>query len=157
MATNKRWDGASFVDLTVQKRWDGASWVDLTIAKRWDGATWVDFFSGGGSGLSATASPGSASGELFDPEPAPLFATVTSNSVTVTPTGGTAPYTYAWTHLSGSSSVLVTSPTSATTTFSGNIPKNQERLAVKRCTVTDSLLATATVDVSVSLLYATDI
>lgn len=41
-AGGKRWDGASWMDLTTRKRWDGAGWVDLSIMKRWNGSAWVD-------------------------------------------------------------------------------------------------------------------
>lgn len=150
MATNKRWDGSSFVDLTTKKRWDGASWVDLTIGKRWDGTTWVDCLSGGGSGLSATVSPGSVSGLVVDDA---TFVTVTSNSATVTATGGAGPYTYAWARVTGSSAVSATSPAAATTTFSATVPLWGMRLATMRCTITDSLSATVTVDVVVELFH----
>lgn len=75
----------------------------------------------------------------------------TSGSVTVTATGGTGPYTYAWTHVSGDASVTVTSASAATTTFGVTGLSNQQSAsAIKRCTVTDSLSATTTVDVSVT-------
>lgn len=155
MATNKRWDGAAFIDLTVKKRWDGVSWVDLTISKRWDGATWVDFFAAG-SGFNVTISPGTASGSVFDPLPAPLNTTVTSNPVTATPSGGTGPYTYSWAKVSGDSAVSANSPTAATTDFSAIVPRDGERSAIWRVTVTDSLSATASADVSVTLTYTSD-
>lgn len=148
--TFKRWDGASWIDCTTKKRWDGAAWVNLTVAKRWDGTTWVDFLGGGGSGLSAVAAPGSAYGIVTNNN---LFVTVTSNSVTVTASGGTGPYTYAWTRLSGDSAVSATSPTAATTTFSASVPRWDSREATMRCTVTDALSATAHVDIEVQLVH----
>lgn len=150
MATNKRWDGSAFVDLTVKKRWDGTSWVNLTISKRWDGAAWVDFFAAG-SGFGVTIAPGSASGSVAASQP--QFRTVTSNSVTATPAGGTGPYTYSWTKVSGASSISATSPTAATTTFSALVAKDSTVDAVWRVTVTDSLSATATADVVIELSY----
>lgn len=157
--TTKRWDGAAFVDVAAIQRWDGSAWQPITIYKRWDGSAWVDITipGGGGGGLSATVAPGSAVGDLFDAEPAPLFATVTSNNVTVSVTGGTGPYTYSWVRLSGDSAVSATASTSATTAFSATIGKNGEKTATFRCTVTDSLLATDTVSVSVTLTYTTDL
>lgn len=157
--TAKRWDGAAYIDLTVAKRWDGAAWVDLTVAKRWDGAAWQDIpgVFGGGSGFSATSDKSLVSGNTFEAEPAPLFKNITSDAVTVTATGGTGPYTYAWTRVSGSSAISAGTPSADATTFSANVPKNLERIGVWRCTVTDSLAATASVDVSVELTYTTDI
>lgn len=156
--TAKRWDGSAYQDvLTTKKRWDGTAWVDLTVAKRWDGVAWVDipmFISGG---LTVSVSPGDAVGDVFHPEPAPLFATVTSNSVTATPTGGTGPYTYAWSLVSGGSAISATAPTAASTAFSAVIGKNQEKNAVWKVVVTDSLSATAEAIVNISLLYTTDI
>lgn len=148
------------VDTATEKRWNGSAWVDLTIAKRWNGSAWIDiaFPGGGGSGLSATVSDGSVFGSEFrlSPPAQPSVLAVGSDnppSVTVTATGGTGPYTYAWSHVSGDSAVQVLSPTAATTAFIANCGKNQTKAAVKRCTVTDSLLASVTVDVNVSLTY----
>lgn len=145
MPTNKRWDGSAWVDLTTKKRWDGAAWVDLTVAKRWDGSSWVDFFSGGG-GLSVTIAPGSASG-FFSEFSGPAIKHIDTNSVTATATGGTGPYTYAWTRITGSSALAANSPTAATTTFGANVPRNTIYTATFRVTVTDSLSATATADI----------
>lgn len=158
--TMKRWDGTTQVDTTTEKRWDGASWVDLTIARRWDGSSWVDIAfpgGGGGTGLSAVISDGTPSGSVFDPEPAPLFRTVFSNSTTVTASGGTGPYTYSWARVSGDSAVLVSNNTSNVVSFSANVAKNSDKSATWRCTITDSLMATTTVDCSITLTYFTDI
>jgi hypothetical protein len=77
---------------------------------------------------------------------------VTTNSVTVTESGGTGPYTYAWAYVSGDAGFSANSPTAATTTFTGSITAlGQDKIAVWRCTVTDSLLATASVTVGVSI------
>lgn len=158
--TMKRWDGGSWnTDLTTRKRWDGASWVDLTVARRWDGASWVDiaFPGGGGGSFSATISDGNPYGDVFDPMPAPLFKPVTSSSTTVTPSGGTGPYTYSWSRISGDSAVSADSPTAATTTFSANVPREGFRTAVYRCTITDSLAATTFVDATVLLEYTSNL
>lgn len=79
--------------------------------------------------------------------------TATTNTVTVTPSGGTAPYTYAWTLLESDGAVepTATAPASATTAFvqtsmsPGNIYSSEWR-----CTVTDSSTPalTATCDVT---------
>jgi hypothetical protein len=80
--------------------------------------------------------------------------TATTNSVTVTASGGTGPYTYAWANVTGDA-FTVTSPTAATTTFSIVLSLDDYRTAEYRCTVTDSLAATYAVDVSVAALELT--
>lgn len=80
----------------------------------------------------------------------PILATPTC---VITPTGGTAPYTYAWTFVdsTGIGTPSATAPTSAFTGFSATglsefIPLN----AVFRCTVTDSGGIVGSIDVNVS-------
>jgi hypothetical protein len=83
-------------------------------------------------------------------------ASVTTGSVTVSASGGTPGYTYAWTKVSGGA-ISITSDTAATTTFSAtSLTANEARSAVMRCTVTDSAgsPATATVDVTVTITRA---
>ena len=150
--TMKRWDGSAYVDISTAKRWDGSAWVDLTIAKRWDGSAWVDITlpGGGGGTLSITASLNPVTTEFVEGADE-LTASVTSYAVTCTATGGTGPYTYAWTYVSGASSVLCNSPSSNTTTFEAIIYREASRSAVWKCTVTDSAAATASVNVTVNL------
>lgn len=156
--TLKRWDGAAMVDLTTLKRWDGAAFQNLTIAKRWDGAAFQDLAGfGGGSGFSVTVSPGAASGNVFVPEPAALFQTVTTDTVTASAAGGTGPYTYSWAYVSGSSAHEPSNPSGAATNWSATQPKNSTRDSVWRVTATDSLSATASADVAVSTESATDL
>lgn len=78
----------------------------------------------------------------------------TTNSVTVTPSGGTAPYTYAWAFVDGDAGISINSPTSATTSFSGD-PVGTALAATYRCTVTDSAGSplTATFTIAVSIIY----
>ena len=79
-------------------------------------------------------------------------ANITTSSTTVTPTGGTSPYTYSWSRISGSTLITADSPTAATTTFTGTgLASNNTYTAVFRCTVTDNVAATKTVDVSISI------
>ena len=89
--------------------------------------------------FSASASPISANGSG-------LSGSVQTNTVTVTPVGGTGPYTYAWTFVSGDA-VTVQNPTAAATKFSSTTSAE----SVYRCTVTDSLAATAVANVGVSI------
>lgn len=80
----------------------------------------------------------------------PIFATVVSNGVTITPAGGVSPYTYAWTRLSGSSLITATSPTMAFTQFSARIA-NTTVSATFGWVATDANGATASGLVFVSL------
>ena len=92
---------------------------------------------GGGGGLVVSATPATLS--KFG-----TSSSLTTSNATATPSGGTAPYTYAWT-VPGGLGVSANSPTSATSSFTatGLTPGN-----VVSCdatiTVTDSLGATAT-------------
>lgn len=72
---------------------------------------------------------------------------LTTNSVTITPSGGQAPYTYAWS-LYGGDTANITSPTFATTTFSQNVGPGESLIAQFQCVVTDSLGSTASVIVT---------
>lgn len=74
-------------------------------------------------------------------------STVTSQSATVTPTGGGAPYTYAWVRNTGSATI--NSPTSATTTFTETgLAVSELRTSTFTCTVTDASGQTATANVT---------
>ena len=75
---------------------------------------------------------------------------LTSSPATGTGSGGTGPYTYAWTYVSGSS-YTINSPASATTTFTTNLIAGQFKSGVYRCTVTDSLSATASATITVEM------
>lgn len=75
--------------------------------------------------------------------PGPVF--VESNEVTITPSGGSAPYTYAWTQTSGAVVTIFNGSTArAYFTATRNIGTTTGAL---QCVVTDSLGATATVAV----------
>jgi hypothetical protein len=80
-------------------------------------------------------------------------AAITSAAVGVSASRGSAPYTYAWTKVSGGS-ITIDSAAAATTTFSvSGMTTGEVRSAVMRCTVTDSSspLNVASVDVTVTL------
>jgi hypothetical protein len=78
---------------------------------------------------------------------------ISSPTCVVTPTGGTAPYTYAWTLVgtSGLGLAAIDAPTSASTTFSATSLSDFLPLeATFRCTVTDAGSVVGTIDVRVS-------
>jgi hypothetical protein len=96
--------------------------------------------------FSASVSPGYATGAAK--------VNITTNSVTVTPNGGVAPYSYAWTYVSGDA-FTVLSPTSATTAFRSTSASE----GVYKCTVTDSTPGTpltASVNVGISTSTTVD-
>lgn len=99
---------------------------------------------GGGGGAPATFTASVTPNDLYYSS---LVAgtTLTSASVTVTPTGGTPAYTYAW---ATNNNVTANSATSATTTFSDTGRGSySDDVGIMVCTVTDNagLKAYATV------------
>jgi hypothetical protein len=102
------------------------------------------FFSQSGT-ISITADPASTYGAIA----IGFTATISTNTTTVTPTGGANPYTYAWTLITSDGGTWsIQNPTSATTKFTcaGVVP-NSDQTATFRCTVTDNVGGTGTVDV----------
>ena len=91
-----------------------------------------------------TASPTSVSKFSLNP-------TVDTANVTVTPTGGQAPFTYSWVRISGSGAAL--SATSAITKFREVFEAPDTVSGVFRCTVTDFFGSTATADVTAEFTY----
>lgn len=90
---------------------------------------------GGGGGLTGYANKSSVGGTRVG------AGSVTSATVTVTASGGTSPYTYAWTKISGDA-ITATLSTSATTAFSGTVALGETLTAQFECEITDSVAAT---------------
>lgn len=122
---------------SAEVRVDGA-WRRIVRAEVYTGGAWKSAGTFVVPLTGATATPTAVSGAGY--------AYVTTDSVAVSPTGGLAPYTYSWARVSGSYG-SANSPTSATTSFSGSIPTGTEQFSTFRCTVTDSLGTSVTVDV----------
>lgn len=98
----------------------------------------------GGGNLTATPSADYVSGYSSSYKP----QRVRSDTVIVTPNGGLAPYSYAWSTSGGE--ITPISPSMATTAFEA-ILFNQSVSDLATCIVTDASGATASVTVSVSL------
>jgi SprB repeat len=75
---------------------------------------------------------------------------VTTNAITATASGGTAPYTYAWTRVSGDSGFNALSGSSATSRFRATVAPGDALDAVFRVTATDARGRTGTADVPAS-------
>lgn len=91
------------------------------------GGVWTEIW----SAISASASPASVSGHT------PTSGTVNTNATTCTVSGGTSPYSYGWKYVSGDASITATSPTMASTLFTGSVTPGQIKVATYACTVTD--------------------
>lgn len=92
--------------------------------------------------LSASITPDSATGSAFS-------GAVTTNTVTAVPSGGQAPFTYAWSLISyDGPTPTITAPSSASTAFRGTV--NHE--ALFQVTVTDALGNTAQAQVTASFV-----
>ena len=105
--------------------------------------------SAGGGTLTASVSPTTAVGTSDQ-----ASGTVTSNAVVVTASGGTGPYTYAWSQVSGDT-ITINAPTSNSTSFTGNPASPDGSLSgVFKCTVTDDSAPAETfvINVSVSII-----
>ena len=124
-----QWFGADSVAQDSETKTNGI-FALATDGKVYYGSSELN--TGGGTPLAATVSPtfviGNAGGS---------GGTATTPSVTVTPAGGTSPYTHSWTVLQGEDA-SVTSPTAATTTFSATgMAANEFRDGLFMDTVTD--------------------
>jgi hypothetical protein len=75
----------------------------------------------------------------------------TTNTVTITATGGVAPYSYGWALQSGSALPSITGAGNVRAwQYTSTVPSGPYT-AVWRCTVTDAALTAVTVDVNVSM------
>lgn len=74
-----------------------------------------------------------------------------SDPITAVPSGGSAPYTYTWSRISGTSGDI-TSPSAATTTFSAYLSTGASEDATFRCTVTDAFGNQASATVALSFV-----
>lgn len=142
--SGKAYVGGAWRDLTSAKiSIDGISWKTITRGVACvDGTNWVTI-ANFVPALSVSVHPAIANGFASPLKPIPQ--TVNTSSLTATPAGGKAPFTYSWSTLSHTgSSPTITSPTSASTTASAVVAANTDQTATVQVTVTDALGSTAT-------------
>lgn len=126
------WKPVTALRVNVAGAWKNVTKVRVNVGGVWkDAGTYL-------TALSATINDAAPSGRTFGTNP------VSTNVVTVTPSGGLAPYTYSWALISGRGSPE--SPTMASTRFSEYVDDYGTAVGLFRCTVTDALGATVTVD-----------
>lgn len=102
----------------------------------------------GKSAMSVSANNVSGSGFGFASS-----GSVSTGSPDTTVTGGTAPFTFSWTYLSGSSVPQVSSSTAQNPNWFNNDTPEGSNSAVWRVTVTDANSNTATDDINVTLMF----
>lgn len=82
-----------------------------------------------------------------------LLSTLTTNVVTGTPSGGTAPYTYSWA-VTTSDGIFAVSPTASSTAFRKlDADEDQDYVGTAKLTVTDAaadVVVSATVSITIS-------
>lgn len=145
---------AASANVKISDAWHALSAVRCKIGGSWKtvvggyvkiGSNWHPFLgSGGGASLTVTQTVGTISGSRSD------AGSVTSSSALGIVTNGTAAFTYAWTKVSGDTFTINTA-TAISTTFTTTLTNGQSKSGVYKLTVTDSLAATASANVTVNL------
>lgn len=128
--TSNNYSGTMRCTVTDTGNGNYATSIDVTVSTTHTYAIHTLSKSGDAYGSDQTGTPGGN-------------VTVTTDTVTITPSGGVGPYTYSWAYVSGST-FTVNSPSSAATSFTKTaaaptIDGNFNRFTgVYRCTVTDT-------------------
>lgn len=136
--------GRPFIDGAFRTIKGGTVWLNSTPRKVTRGqafinGAWRNLVSFA-SPLSLYISPDSISGSVT----ANSLQTVYSDAATAVVAGGVAPFSYAWSVLSGGAAL--TSPASAITSVSKTLGVNSSATGTIRCTCTDAVGATVTAD-----------
>jgi hypothetical protein len=139
--------GGEWKTITGGQIYAGGAWRTLVAIQIYSGGTWRQV-----ANFTPPPSGGTGGTITVAASPNPCGTTrsagiITTPTCTVTPSGGLAPYTYAWSILDGGLATIA-NPTLASTTFTrSSVPPNTEIDEIARCVVTDSLgtQATATV------------
>ncbi|NQE64631.1 hypothetical protein [Caulobacter sp. RHG1] len=109
-------------------------------------------FGAAGVGVGALMAATAAQARTLSASASPTIVDVTDSSysapVTVTVSGGVAPYSYLWTQVSGSTNIMISDPTSPVVEFGWVGPFNgPPRLSGWVCHVTDGANETASTGV----------
>ena len=134
--------GGDWKPMTGAKGVAGAGWRTVVAVRVYASGDWREV-------ANFTAPPDDPGpppdGMTLSISPSPVLtsgssALIVSGTVTATPSGGLAPYTYAWT-ASGDHTISVSSRTSASTKFtaSGVLAAEPSAQGTATCTVTDRL------------------
>lgn len=83
-------------------------------------------------------------------------ATIVTETATATPSGGFAPFTYAWAKVSGDDITADSSSVASTKFRATNLGQNETRTATFECTATDSAGSTATDTITITILRFED-
>lgn len=136
------------MDLYTGGAWRSIGSADVRVDGQWRRIVRAEVYTGG-----AWKSAGTFIVPLTGATAAPNVVTaggyggyLTTDATTITPTGGLAPYTYSWTRISGTVGTA-NSASSATTSFTGLVSTGGFEESTFRCTVTDALGTSVTVDV----------
>lgn len=95
--------------------------------------------------LSATVDDNTADGSGAGSGP------FTTNTVTAAGHDGTPGYSYSWARISGNATIGISSASAAAVSWSASGTAPETKSAVWRCTITDGMGSTATVDVTVTI------
>lgn len=123
--------GSTTKDVARAQFYPSTSPKRVTRIEAWNGSAWklVQSFA---PPMSLSIAPASAEGEVSSPFP----ATVDSNVIIATPSGGIGPFSYSW---SVTGPIAVNNPTNAGCSFSATCNPGQTRSGTATCTATDSL------------------
>lgn len=124
----------------------GARWRTLTRGMVYQGGAWRRIFTFVPP-IMVSVSPETATGNRLPARPS--YGVVTSNVVTATPSGGTAPFSYQWTVSGGVTTA--TAPSQASTAFTAGLAAESADAAMATVVVTDSLGAAASTAIAVEL------
>lgn len=125
----------------------GGAWKRLTRAEAYIGGQWRTVLSFTPA-MTASINPTSTT-ETVNP-PYPTVATAVSGVITATPAGGTAPYSYAWTVLSGGPASF-SNASAASTAVIAVLGAEESRSITVQVTITDANGSTATATANATL------